>query len=42
MSKCYKPSMFNYICQNKKSLILYNSFIGTRSILTVSEQNKNY
>ena len=41
MCKRYKPSMFNYILDNDETLILYNSFVGTRSILTVTAQNKD-
>ena len=41
MSKNYKPSMFNYMVEDENILILYNSFVGVRSILVVSEQNKN-
>ena len=33
--------MFNYMVENDNVLILYNSFVGVRSILTVSEQNKD-
>lgn len=41
MSKTYKPSMYNYILEDDQRLILYNSFVGVKSILTVSEQNKD-
>lgn len=40
MSKLYKPSMFNYICENNNGLILYNSFVGTNSIISVSSKQK--
>lgn len=40
MIKALKPLMFNYLCKDKQQLILYNSFVGTRSITKVSEQNK--
>lgn len=40
MTKIYKPSMFNYMVENGGELILYNSFVGVKSILTVSERNK--
>lgn len=33
--------MFNYMVEDDNVLILYNSFVGVRSILTVSEQNKD-
>lgn len=40
MSKALKPSMFNYLCKDEQQLILYNSFIGTKSIAKVSDCNK--
>lgn len=33
--KMYKPSMFNYQMQHEDSLVLYNSFQGTKSICCV-------
>ena len=40
MSKALKPSMFDYLCKDEQQLILYNSFIGTKSIAKVSDCNK--
>ena len=34
MEKIYKPSMFNYVKECDDGLILYNSFVGVRSILS--------
>lgn len=40
MYKKLKPSMFNYLCKDGEQLILYNSFVGTKSIAKVSDCNK--
>ena len=42
MNKTYKPSMFNYILDDDEKLILYNSFVGVKSILTVTKQNQEH
>lgn len=41
MNNFYKPSMFNYSCADNDQLILYNSFMGTRSIMSVSNGHKS-
>ena len=41
MQQTYKPSMFNYICSDEKNLILYNSFLGSNSIIKINENEKS-
>lgn len=38
MNISYKPSMFNVTCQHKNNLLLYNTYQGTRSIVTASPE----
>lgn len=40
MDRILKPSMFNYILEDKEQMILYNSFWGTKSIVAVSDSKK--
>lgn len=38
--KRYKPSMFNHIVKNEDTILLYNSYVGTKSICEVSNSKK--
>ena len=39
-AQTYKPSLFNRICNNKDTMVLFNSYQGIKSIHTVSNDNK--
>lgn len=40
MSITYKPSMFNYICDKADDILIYNSYIGIKSVTRISSKRK--
>lgn len=41
MNKHYKPSMFNYITHINNSMIIYNSYVGVKSICSIDKAKEN-